>query len=150
MSPTKPTSLSAPKPNLTLIIRTKDWRDGEGESGNFDTGAYTLADGRKGNLYTGPYPRETTVATATTATDGSTALATTGPGSVAAVATETTPAASTQKSDLRVASTTVSSGSPGAVTQMASATPAGNKASGYGGLRNRMLVVLGAGVGILL
>ncbi|KAF3929998.1 hypothetical protein AA313_de0209659 [Arthrobotrys entomopaga] len=49
------------------------WRDAAGDNGNLQDGSYTLSDGRKGNLYTGPYPLPnggTASAPAPTGSDG--------------------------------------------------------------------------------
>jgi hypothetical protein len=44
---------------------THTFHAADGTTGNFVTGAYTLADGRQGNMYHGPYPTNTIVAAAT-------------------------------------------------------------------------------------
>jgi hypothetical protein len=55
-----------------LDVTNSDFNDGVGTTGNALTGDYVLADGRKGNQYTGPYPQVTVgVAEAVTTGAGS-------------------------------------------------------------------------------
>lgn len=68
-----------------LCTRTKLFHTALGTTGSVATGAYTLADGQHGNLYTGPYPKPggadtvTVEASSATATDSSDDAATTAP-----------------------------------------------------------------------
>ncbi|KAK3303012.1 uncharacterized protein B0T15DRAFT_504291 [Chaetomium strumarium] len=51
--------LSIQKYPFCLDLTNGDFHDGTGITGNALSGDYTLADGRKGNLYNGPYPQPT-------------------------------------------------------------------------------------------
>jgi hypothetical protein len=51
--------LSVEKYPFCLDLTSGDFHDGTGITGNALSGDYTLADGRKGNLYNGPYPQPT-------------------------------------------------------------------------------------------
>lgn len=52
---------------------THTFHAADGTTGNFLTGEYTLADGRQGNMYHGPYPTNTIAAAASTTQTESTA-----------------------------------------------------------------------------
>lgn len=60
-------------------VATGDFHDGQGTVGNAVSGDYTLADGRRGNLYAGPHPTPTNAGpAAATTTDGDGAASRTG------------------------------------------------------------------------
>lgn len=107
-------------------VATGDFHDGAGTTGNAISGDYTLADGRMGNLYTGPYPTPTTTGEviATTNAVMSTAATETGLG------TSQGPA-----------QTMSSSSSP--TGQTASATQNGAMKAGVQAMLGRLLVVEG-------
>ncbi|KAK5659500.1 hypothetical protein OQA88_701 [Cercophora sp. LCS_1] len=78
--------LSIQKVPFCLDITTGGFHDGDGTTGNALTGDYTLADGRKGNMYNGPHPLpsgSSTEAAATTAAAGAGATNTPGAGAAA-------------------------------------------------------------------
>ncbi|KAK3361459.1 hypothetical protein B0T24DRAFT_641652 [Lasiosphaeria ovina] len=89
---------SVSKAPFCLDITTGAFRDGAGTTGNALSGDYTLSDGRKGNLYNGPYPlpsgMETAAATTTPAATNGGPTSSPGTGSAAAnPGSGTTPAA---------------------------------------------------------
>ncbi len=118
---------------------TSDFHDGTGTTGNLMTGAYTLSDGRKGNLYTGPFP----VPTGGAAHDAASTTTTKVPVKTSAAADRTTAAAGPAKTspasdgsdsaaaDLVIGDDPSSTGETGAGTTAApKATGAGQPAQG--------------------
>ena len=57
---------------LTCYRSAHTFHAADGTTGNFLTGEYTLADGRVGNMYHGPYPTNTKVVAAVTPTASAT------------------------------------------------------------------------------
>jgi hypothetical protein len=117
-----------------LDVTNGDFHDGVGTTGNALTGDYVLADGRKGNLYKGPYPQ-------VTAGDGE-AATTTGAGSAGGASETGSPAAGTGTTgDGAAASTPTATGAGaskpsatgGSATGGSAATPSKNAAAGMAG-----------------
>jgi hypothetical protein len=83
--------LSLANTPFCLDILSSDFHDGVGTTANTLTGEYVLADGRKGNMYNGPYPQVTVgvAAAATTAggAAGASETATSGAGTAGSTST---------------------------------------------------------------
>lgn len=108
-----------------LDVTNGDFHDGVGTTGNALTGAYTLADGRKGNLYTGPYPQVTVSGAAAANAGGAT---TTSAGGAGAGGASQTGAPSSSSA----AETGAGTGTTGSVSKAGAAPSATPTGSGSG------------------
>lgn len=126
--------LSLSNTPFCLDMTNGDFHDGLGSTGNALTGDYTLADGRKGNLYKGPYPQVTVAAAnaATTAGSGSSSPATTA-GSGSGSAETVSPGSGTTGSGTGASTPTGTGASPAATESKNAAVHGKVGGAGVGG-----------------
>ncbi|KAK4125357.1 hypothetical protein N657DRAFT_633195 [Parathielavia appendiculata] len=128
--------LSISSTPFCLDIISGDFHDGVGTTGNALSGDYTLADGRKGNLYKGPYPQVTVGAAnaaTTVASSASHASETAGGTSGASETASAGGGAGATRSGSGVSTPTATGVAPAATTSKSAAVHGKVAAIGMGG-----------------